>query len=89
MKILFGRTLFQYLGKTHNSDYILILKIFIYFRPGGKSSIDADAIGIRHNIEQSHKKESISKNGNEEEKPIPKKSITQQLNEHRWGQFDR
>jgi len=57
-------------------------------RPGGKSSIDADAIGIRHNIEQSHKKESISKNGNEEEKPIPKKSITQQLNEHRWGQFD-
>jgi len=60
-------------------------------RPGGKSSIDADAIGIRHNIEQSHKKESERKeshNGNEEEKPIQKKSITQQLNEHRWGQFD-
>ena len=69
--------------------YILILKI-LFFRPGGKSSIDADAIGIRHNIEQSHKKESkVSTNGNEEEKPIPKKSITQQLNEHRWGQFDR
>ncbi len=48
-------------------------------RPGGKASIDADSIGIRTHIQ--HQKESQS-NGSGVQ------TITQQLSEHRWGQFD-
>jgi len=63
-------------------------------RPGGKSSMDADAIGIRSHLSQSsqlsqsHKESQNAQNGNEKEETVQKKSITQQLNEHRWGQFD-
>ena len=59
-----------------------------FCRPGGKSSIDADAIGIRAHI-SGHKESQTASNGNEEKETTNKKSITQQLNEHRWGQFDR
>lgn len=51
-------------------------------RPGGKSSIDADAIGIRAHI-NAHKESHGSNNGSSEHK-----TITQQLNEQRWGHFD-
>lgn len=49
-------------------------------RPGGKASIDADAIGIRNHL-HAHK-ESTGSNGSGVQ------TITQQLNEHRWGHFD-
>jgi len=52
-------------------------------RPGGKSSIDADAIGIRSQLKV--QKESTTSNGSTT-------TITQQLklneHQHRWGQFD-
>ena len=50
--------------------------------------MDADAIGIRAHL-PGHKESQNGQNGNEEKEIIQKKSITQQLNEHRWGQFDR
>ena len=50
--------------------------------------MDADAIGIRAHL-PGHKESQNGQNGTEEKEIIQKKSITQQLNEHRWGQFDR
>merc|ERR1712048_130258 len=44
-------------------------------------------IGIRAHI-SGHKESQTASNGNEEKETTNKKSITQQLNEHRWGQFD-
>merc|ERR1712228_598008 len=49
--------------------------------------MDADAIGIRAHL-HSNKESQNTQNGNEKEEVVQKKSITQQLNEHRWGQFD-
>ena len=62
--------------------------VLICFRPGGKSSMDADAIGIRAHL-PTHKESQNGHNGTEENEVIQKKSITQELNKHRWGQFDR
>lgn len=52
-------------------------------RPGGKASIDADALGIRTHLQQVHHKESVTSNGSTT--VTSEHKISQ---DHRWGHFD-